>query len=67
MLDLWRQMRLLRYREDVRSFRTKRIETQARARIARGLKPRRPKLKNSTLARTSAEEVSPGTDKLLST
>ena len=37
MLHVWRQMRLLRYQEDVRGFRTKRIEAQANARIARGV------------------------------
>ena len=67
MLDLWRQMRLVRYHEDARGFRTRRIETQAKARIAKGIKPRRPKLKNTTLARSPAEEVNGGTDKLLST
>ena len=41
MLELWHEMRLKRYKEDVRGFRTKRIETQAKARIAKGAKPRR--------------------------
>ena len=66
MLDLWRQMRLLRY-HDERGFRARRIETQAKARVAKGIKPRRPKLKNTTLARSPAEEVNGGTDKLVST
>ena len=51
MLDVWRQMRLLRYQEDVRGFRTKRVEALAKARIRKGCKPRRPKLKNATFAR----------------
>ena len=51
MLELWNQMRLQRYKQNVRGFRTRRIEAQANARIARGVKPRRPKLKNSTLVR----------------
>ena len=67
MLHVWRQMRLLRYQENVRELRSRRIEAQANARIARGVKPRRPKLKNSTLARSSAEELNGGTDKLIST
>ena len=67
MLGVWWQMRLQRYQEDVRGFRTMRIEAQANARIARGVKPRRPKLENSTLARASAEELDGGTDKLIST
>ena len=67
MLELWNQMRLQRYKEDVRGFRSKRIETQAQARIAKGVKPRRPKLKNTTLARSTLEEVNGGTDKLLPT
>ena len=67
MLDLWRHMRLLRYREDARGFRTRRIDAQAKARIAKGIKPRRQKLKNTTLARSTLEEVNGGTDKLLPT
>ena len=67
MLELWNQMRLQRYKEDVRGFRTKRIQTQAQARIARGVKPRRKKLKNATLVRSYGDEVKGGTDKLLST
>ena len=67
MLHVWRQMRMLRYQKNVREFRTRRIEAQASARIARGVRPRRPKLKNSTLARSSAEEPNGGTDKLIST
>ena len=63
MLELWNQMRLQRYKEDVRGFRTKRIETQSQARIAKGVKPRRRKHKNTTLARSPAEEVNNGTDK----
>ena len=63
MLDLWRHMWLLRYRADARGFRTRRIETQAKAHIAKGIKPRRPKLKNTTLAPSPAEEVTGGTDK----
>ena len=63
MLDVWRQMRLLRYHENVRSFRTKRIESQAKARIANGIKPRRQKLKNATLARSPVEEVNDGIGK----
>ncbi len=50
-LALWNQMRLQRYKEDVRGFRSRRIETQAQARIAKGMKPRRKKLKNATLVR----------------
>ena len=57
MLDVWRQMRLLRYQEDVRGFRTRRVEAQASARVRKGRKPRRQKLKNATLARSSADEV----------
>ena len=64
MLDVWRQMRLLRYYRNVRSFRTKRIESQAKARIAKGIKPRRQKLKNATLARSPVEEVNDGISKL---
>ena len=67
MLELWHEMHLKRYKEDVRGFRTKRIETQAKARIAKGAKPRRKKLKNATLVRSSTDEVKGGTDKLLST
>ena len=64
MFDVWRQMRLLRYHQNVRSFRTKRIESQAKARIAKGIKPRRQKLRNATLARSSVEEVNDGIGKL---
>ena len=67
MMDRWREMRLQRYREDTRGFRTRRLETQAQARIAKGIKPRRPKNKNSTLARSPAEEVNGGTGKVLTT
>ena len=67
MLDLWRQMRLQRYKENVRGFRTRRIETQAKARIAKGIKPRRQKLKNATLVRSPGEEVNGGTDKTSAT
>ena len=63
MLELWNQMRLQRYKEDVRGFRTKRIETQAQARIAKGVKPRRKKLKNATLVRSPEEGVNGDTDK----
>ena len=49
MLDVWRQMRMLRYQKDVRGFRRKRVEALARARRRNGCKPRRPKLKNATL------------------
>ena len=63
MLEIWHQMRLQRYKEDVRSFRTRRIQTQAQARIAKGMKPRRKKLKNATLVRSSRGEVNGGTDK----
>ena len=62
MLELWNQMRLQRYKEDVRGFRTKRIETQAQARIAKGVKPRRPKLNNATLVRSPGQRVNGGTD-----
>ena len=64
MLDVWRQMRLLRYQEDVRGFRTKRVEALAMARIRNGCKPRRPKLKNATFARSAAWAENQGTDKL---
>ena len=67
MLEVWNQMRLQRYKDDVRGFRSKRIEKQAQARIAKGGKLRRAKLKNTTLARSPAEGVNGGTDKLLST
>ena len=63
MLELWNQMRLQRYKEDVRGFRTKRIETQMQARIAKGVKPRRKKLKNATLVRSPGQKVNGGTDK----
>ncbi len=63
MLRLWNQMRLQRYRDDVRGFRTRRIETQARTRIAKGVKPRRKKIKNATLVRSPGQEVNGGTDK----
>ena len=66
-LELWNQMRLQRYKDDARGFRTKRIETQAQARITKGGKPHRAKLKNTMLARSPAEGVNGGTDKLLST
>ena len=56
MLELWNQMRLQRYKEDVRGFRSKRIETQAQARIAKGVKPRRKKLKNATLLRSPGQK-----------
>jgi hypothetical protein len=62
MLELWNQMRLQRYKEDARGFRSKRIETQAQARIAKGVKPRR-KLKNATLVRSPGQKVNGGTDK----
>ena len=62
MLDLWRHMRLLRYREDARGFRSKRIETQAQARIAKGVRPRHKKLKNATLVRSPGKKVNGGTD-----
>ena len=52
MLEVWNQMRLQRYKEDVRGFRSKRIVTQAQACIAKGVKPRRKKLKNATLVRS---------------
>ena len=64
MLDVWRQMRLLRYREDVRGFRTKRLEALAKARIRKGRKPRRQKLKNATFARSAGRGENGGTDKL---
>ena len=57
MLGVWQQMRLQRYQEDVRGFRTKRVEAQASARVRKGRKPRRQKLKNATFARSSADEV----------
>ena len=67
MLEVWNQMRLQRYKEDVRGFRTKRIETQTQARIAKGVKPRRKKLQNSTLVpqqvRSEGREVNGDTDK----
>ena len=64
MLELWNQMRLQRYKEDVRGFCTKRIETQLQARIAKGVKPRRKKLKNGTLLRLLGQQVNGGTGKL---
>ena len=64
MLEDWREMRMLRYHQNVRNFRTKRIESQAKARIAKGIKPRRQKLRNATLARSPVEEVNDGTGKL---
>ena len=57
MLEVWNQMRLQRYKEDVRGFRTRRVEAQASARVRKGRKPRRQKLKNATFARSSADEV----------
>ena len=63
MLELWNQMRLQRYKEDVRGLRSKRIENQAQARIAKGAKPRRKKLKNATLVRSPGQIVRDGTDK----
>ena len=63
MLELWNQMRLQRYKEDVRGFRSKRIVTQAQARIAKGVKPRRKKLENATLVRSPGQKVNGGTDK----
>ena len=57
MLGVWRQMRLQRYQEDVRGCRTRRVEAQASARVRKGRKPRRQKLKNATFARSSADEV----------
>ena len=42
-------------------------EEQAKARIAKVIKPRQTKLKNTTLARSPAEEVKDGTDKWLLT
>ena len=63
MLQLWNQMRLQRYRDDVRGFRTRRIETQALARIAKGVRPRRKKHKNATLVRSPVQEVNSATDK----
>ena len=63
MLEVWNQMRLQRYKEDVRGFRSKRIVTQAQARIAKGVKPRRKKLKNATLVRSPGQTVNGGTDK----
>ena len=65
MLELWNQMRLQRYKEDARGFRSKRIETQAQARIAKGVKPRRKKLKNGTLLRSPGQQVNGGTGKLI--
>ena len=65
MLELWNQMRLQRYKEDVRGFRSKRIENQAQARIAKGVKPRRKKLKNGTLLRSPGQQVNGGTGKLI--
>ena len=65
MVGRWREMRFQRYREDARGFRTRRILAQSQARIAKGIKPRRQKLKNMTLARSPAEEVMGGTDKVL--
>ena len=67
MLNRWREIRLQRYREDARGFRTRRILAQSQARIAKGIKPRRQKLKNMTLARSAAEEIKGGTDKVLTT
>ena len=63
MLEVWNQMRLQRYKEDVRGFRSKRIETQSQARIAKGVKPRHKKLKNATLVRSPGQKVNGGTDK----
>ena len=63
MLEVWNQMRLQRYRDDVRGFRTKRIQTQAQARSAKGIRPRRKKLKNAKLMRSLGQEVNGGTDK----
>ena len=57
MLGVWRQMRLQRYQEDVRGFRTRRVEAQASARVRKGRKPRRQNLKNAIFARSSADEV----------
>ena len=63
MLELWRQARVQRYREDVRGFRTRRIETQAKTRIAKGIKPHRQKLKNTTLVRSEGQEAKDDTHK----
>ena len=63
MLELWRQARLQRYREDVRGFRTRRIETQAKTRTSKGMKPRRRRLKNATLVRSEGRQVNNDTDK----
>ena len=63
MLEVWHQMRMQRYRDDVRGFRTRRTETQAQARIAKGIRPRRKKLKNATLVRSPGQKVNGGTDK----
>ena len=57
MLRLWTQMRLQRYQDDVRGFRTRHVATQAQARVAKGAKPRRKKLRNETLVRSSGGEV----------
>ena len=61
MLEVWNQMRLQRYKEDVRGFRTKRIETQLQARIAKGVKPRR-----RVTAETLASREMPRTKKRMS-
>ncbi len=65
LAELWRQARLLRYSRDERGFRTKRRTALERARRAKGAKPRRKRLANSTLtdARSDPEELKGDTDK----
>ena len=63
MKEAWRELRLLRHREDVRGFRTKRVEDQAKSRLAAGAKPRSKKLKNAILVRSPVHEVNRCTGK----
>ncbi len=63
MKEVWREMRLQRYRVDARGYRTKRVQDQAKSRLAAGAKPRRRKLQNTLLPRSQPEDVNRCSDK----
>ena len=57
MKGLWRKLRLQRYRVDARGCRTKRVQDQAKSRLAAGAEPRRRKLQDTTLLRSQPEGI----------
>ena len=63
MKEVWREMRLQRYRVDARGYPTKRVHEPHETRLAAGAKPRRRKLQNTLLPRSQPEEVNRCSDK----